>query len=387
MALTSYPRNLCRLALVAAAVAAPASASAQVETYTRMSFTAAQIHDANLFATPASFGPQADLITRVGPAFEAGYVSLPFEIAARYELQAERYLDHPDLDANLAHQDATVSVRYRPTPRVGLMINASYIATQTPGEFNRDSQLGVGRAPAERTATASTLTYKWSDATGITMEHMFGRDAIVGGATSAMHRSRVGVQRQTGVRNTYRADYHVSHVGFDTGAAVVSHVITGGWTHAITPRTGVEITVGPRLTDGTVRPEVSTVLRRQLSRGDVTFGYSRTELTAFGERGTIDVHRVAATGRYRPWRRVSLTATPAVTRSARDDRRVPVYTLDMESVVEATHRFSVVAWGRAGRQDGMLTGPPGIIRYQSLGLKFTVTLPRSLPGDAARASS
>jgi hypothetical protein len=387
MALTSCPRNACRIALAAISLIAPASASAQVDTYTRMSFTAAQIYDGNVFATPASLGPQADLITRVGPALEAGYLSLPLEIAARYEVQAERYLDHPDLNENLAHQDATLSVRYRPTPRIGLMVDASYISTQTPAEFNLESQLGVGRAPAKRVATASTLTYKWSDTTDLTLEYMFARDALVGGATSAAHRSRVGVQRQTGVRNTYRADYHVRYVGFDAGAPVVSHVMTGGWSHEITPRTGFEITVGPRVTDGTIRPEVSTVLRRQLSRGDVSFGYSRTELTAFGERGTIDVHRVAATGRYRPWRGLSLTATPAFTRSARDERRVPVYTLDLESVVAATHRLSVVAWGRLGRQEGTLAGPPELIPYQSVGVKFMITLPRSVPGIAARAAS
>jgi hypothetical protein len=387
MALTSCPRSACRIVLAAVVLAAPASASAQVETYTRMSFTAAQIHDANLFATPASLGPQADLITRVGPVFEAGYVSLPFEIAARYEAQAERYLNHPDLNANLAHQDATLSVRYRPAPRIGLMATASYIATQTPGEFNLASELGVGRAPAERVATASAFTYKWNDATDVTIEHMFGRDALIGGVSSATHRSRIGVQRHTGVRNSYRADYHVSHVGFDAGAPVVSQVITGGWSHEITPRTGFEIIVGPRLTGGTVRPEVSAMLRRELSRGDLSFGYSRTEQTAFGERGTIDVHRVAATGRYRPWRRLSLTATPAFTRSARAERHVPVYTLDMESVVEATHRFSIVAWGRAGRQHGTLSGPRLMIPYQSLGVKVTITVPRNLPGGAARASS
>lgn len=402
MALMSCPRNARRIALVVVSLIAPTSAPAQVETYTRMSFTAAQIYDGNLFATPASLEPQADLITRAGPALEAGYLSLPLEIAARYEVQAERYLDHPDLNENLAHQDATLSVRYRPTPRIGLMVAASYISTHTPAEFNLESQLGIGRAPAERVATASTLTYKWSDATDLTLEYMFGRDALVaprqargdpeqrrrvGGATSAAHRSRVGVQRQIGVRNTYRADYHVRHVGFDAGAPVVSHVITGGWIHEITPRTGVEITVGPRVTDGTIRPEVSTVLRRQLSRGDVSFGYSRTELTAFGERGTIDVHRVAATGRYRPWRRLLLTATPAFTRSARAQRQVPVYTLDLESVVAATHRLSVVAWGRLGRQDGTLTGPPEPIAYQSVGVRFMITLPRSLPAFAARAAS
>ena len=387
MALTSCRRSACRVALVAAVFAAPANASAQVETYTRMSISAAQIYDGNLFATAASRGPQADVISRFGPALEAGYFWLPLEIAARYEIQAERYVTHTDLNENVAHQDLTLSLRYLPTPRIALKADASYISTQTPGEFNLDSQLGVGRAPAERIATSSTLTYKWSDAIDVTFEHMFGRDALVGGLTSATHRSRVGVQRQTGVRNTYRADYHVRHVAFDAEAPVVSHVITAGWSHEITPRTGLEITVGPRVTEGTIRPELSTVLRHQLSRGEVSLGFSRTELTAFGERGTIEVHRVAATGRYRPWRRLSLSATPAFTHSARDGKHVPVDTLDTEVVVEATSRLSVVAWGRIGRQKGTLTGPREMIPYHTVGMKLMMTLPRRVPGGATRASS
>jgi hypothetical protein len=387
MALTSCRRSGCRAVLVAAALAAPTSGAAQVETYTRMSISAAQIYDGNLFATPAARGPQADVISRFGPAFEAGYFSLPLEIGARYEVQAERYATHTDLNENVAHQDLTLSLGYLPTPRIGLKADASYIATQTPGEFNLDSQLGVGRAPAERVATASTLTYNWSDVTEVSFEHLFGKDTLAGGVTSAMHRARLGAQRKTGIRNTYRADYYVLHIAFDAGAPLVSHVMTAGWSHSITPRTGFELTVGPRLSEGTIRPEVSAVLRRQLSRGEISFGYSRTEMTAFGERGTIDVHRVAATGRYRPWRRLSLTATPAFAQSTRDDRHVPVYTVDTELVVEATNRLSVVAWGRVGRQEGTLTGPPGMIPYHALGMKVMMTLPRRVPGAAARASS
>lgn len=369
------------------ALAAPSTASAQVETHIRMSATATQVYDGNVFAVPASQGPKADLITRVGPALEGGYLSLPLEILARYEIQAERYLNHADLNESIAHQDATVSLRYLPAPRVRLSAGASYVQTQTPGEFNLDSQLGVARAPAERLGVNSTFTYNWSGVTDLTLEYMFGRDAVVGGVTSATHRSRVGVQRQTGLRNTYRVDYHVRHFDFGEGTASRSHVITGGWRHDITPRTGLEITVGPRVTEGTIRPELSTVLRRQLSRGELSFGYSRTELTAIGERGTIDVHRVAATGRYRAGRRLSLTATPAFTHSAQDDRRVPVYSLDVESLVQASRRMSLMAWARVGRQEGTLSGAREMIPHRSLGLKFVITLPRGEPGGAGRSTS
>lgn len=371
------PFTNIRTLFLVMALAAPAAASAQEETYTRMSVSASQIYDGNLFATPASRGPQSDLISRFGPALEAGYVSLPLELVARYEVRAERYLDHPDLNANVAHQDAAIALRYLPVQRLELSVDASYVWTQTPGEFNLESQLVLGRAPAERLAMGSAASYDWSNVTKVTWDYTFEKDTMVGGVASATHHSRVGVAQRRGLRNTYRVDYQFRHIDFGDGAPVTSYVVTGGWVFGITPRTGFEIAVGPRLTEGTIRPEVSAVLRRQLRRGDLSLGYSRTELTAFGEPGTIDVHRVAASGAFRPARYLTVTGTPAFSRSARDDSHVPVYTLDVEAVIEATRRLSLVASGRIGRQEGTLAGPRETIPYRSLALKLTIALPSS----------
>lgn len=370
---------VCAIA-IATALAAPTSAAAQADTYARLSMSATQIYDGNLFATPA---PQADLISRVGPAFEAGYLSPPLEIDARYEIQAERYLDHPDLNANAAHQDATLAVRYRPMPRFTLRTDAGYIATQTPAEFNIESQLGVGRTPAERVTMAATGTYEWSKVTTATLEYAFGRDALIGGPSSVMHRSRLGVQRKAGLRNIYRADYEVREVQFGHLAWLPSQVITAGWAHEITQRTGFEIAIGPRLTERTIRPEVSAQLRRTLSRGVVSVGYWRTELTAIGERGTIDVHRVAAGIKYRPARRIDLTATPAYSRSARGRQQVPVYTLDLESMMTATRSLSLVGWARIGRQDGTLSGLREPIPYRTLGVNLMIAFPGGTPARSS----
>lgn len=380
-------RRACRAALLAIIVVAPKTASAQDDAYARMSVSTTQVYDGNLFATPASRVPQADLISRFGPALEAGYVSIPMKLVARYEIDAERYLSHAELNRNVARQDAAVTLQYLPMHRLGLSVDASYVGTQTPGEFNLESQLAVGRARAERVAMGSAATYDWSGVTKVTFEYTFGKDALAGGVASATHTSRVGFQRRTGLRNTYRVDYQSQHVGFSNGAPEASSVITGGWVHGITERTGFEIAVGPRVSEGAIRAEVSALLRRQLRRGEVSMGYSRTQVTAIGEHGTIDVHRVAASATYRPERHFSLTGTPAFARSARDERHVPVYTLDVEAVVEATRRLSLVASGRIGRQEGTLAGPREAISYRSLALKLMVTLPRSAPGAAGRPTS
>ena len=372
----------CRVAL-ATALACPTVAFAQTETYGRISVSMSQLYDGNLFATPVSLGQHEDLISRAGPSFEVGYLSLPLDIVARYDIQAERYVNHPSLDANAAHQDASVALGYRPMPRLAVTVTAGYVATQTPAELNLGSQLGVGRAPAERLTLISTAGYDWSDVIRLSGDYAFGRDSLTGGVGNATHFSRIGAQRQTGKRNTYRVDYQFRSTGFSDGSSSLSHAVTAGWMHAITPRTGFEIAAGPRVNGGSLRPEVSAVLRRQLSRGELSASFSSTEMTSIGESGPIDVSRVAVSGRYRPARRVVVSATPSFTRSARGRRHVPVYAVDAESTFEATRHLSVVAWGRIGRQDGSLSGPREAIPYRTLGFRLTVAQPRRTAGDAA----
>jgi hypothetical protein len=157
--------------------------------------------------------------------------------------------------------------------------------------------------------------------------------------------------------------------------------------HAITPRTQLVVELGPHITNGAIRPELSFVLRRRLKEGELSLGYSRTQATTMGERGTIDVHRAAASGTYRPARRLSLTGAPAFARSARAGRYVRVYTLDFDVEVEATRRLSLVASGRIGRQEGTLADPREATPYRTFALKVTMTLPRRGGADAGWPSS
>jgi hypothetical protein len=230
------------------------------------------------------------------------------------------------------------------------------------------------------------VSYDWNPVTKLSGEYMLGRDSVVGGVASATERSRVGLQRRTGQRNAYRVEYQVRNSAFNDGSSSRSHVVTAGWTHAITPRTGFEIAAGPRVNAGSVRPEISAVLRRQLSRGELSAAYASTEMTTIGEHGTINVDRIGLSGSFRPARRLSVTATPSWSRSSRGHERVPVYVLDVESAFETTRRLSLVAWARIGRQDGTLSGPPGMIPYRTLGLKVTIAQPRRLAGDAAQST-
>ena len=368
------------LALAAMLVGAPVQGLAQVaDTQLRLTATASQIYDSNLFMTTL---PQSDVIARFGPALDLIHTSPWLDVSARYQLFAERYLEHPELNSNTAHQEAAVAMRWHAGPRLALTVDASHVSTQTPSELNVDSQLMAGRAPAERRMVLARTMFDVTRTASVSVEHAISRDALVGGVSSTTQRVLLGVARHTGTRNRYRADYQFHHFDFGQGRPARSHVMTAAWVHELTSRTGVELSAGPRLSEGRIRPEIAALVRRELLRGDVSFSYARTEMTTIGERGTIDLQRLAATVRYRPWRRIELAAAPGVSRSRRAGLHVPVYAMDVNAVFAATRLWSVTAWSRVGHQDGTLSGASEPIRQRTLGVTVTATLPRAAAGAA-----
>ena len=363
--------------VLAAALLAPSAVFAQRQLTTRISASISEAYDGNLFARSE---PQADLISRTGPLLEIGFRTLPININGRYEIQGERYLNNPELNSAAAHHDAHIAIRFTPRPRFDMTIDSSYLKTQTPAELNLVSGIGVGRARAERIGANAMVRYQLRPLTTVVTEYSAGHDSIAGGVSSTAQSWRAGAEQQIGPRDTYRFDYRVRHTAFDGGVPLQSHAFIAGWEHALTPRVRIELAAGPRIThEGAVRPEIAIAVTRRLTRGELSIDYSSSELTAIGERGTIDVHRAAISGRYRPWRRLNLSATPAFVRSTRGHDAVPVYSLDVESNLVLGRRFSFTSWARVGRQYGTLSGSTAVIPYRGVGLKLRVAVP---PEDA-----
>src|SRR5687768_15943767 len=101
---------MTRAALLAVMAFAPTPAWAQEAQdeargkYGRVSVSIGQAYEDNLFAVPASRSPRSDLVSRLGPAFEAGYLSFPFALITRYAVDAERYLTNVELNNNIARK-------------------------------------------------------------------------------------------------------------------------------------------------------------------------------------------------------------------------------------------------------------------------------------------
>lgn len=367
--------RLGRTALLALSVLAPATANGQSEAYGRIAFSTTQVYDDNLFAVPLSQGPETDLIFRFGSAIEAGYLSTPLKLVARYAVDAERYRTHTELNRAMARQDGAIELRYLPIRRLALDARASYVGTQTPLELNLESQLALGRVRATRMAASSAATYEWNRVASLTIDYEVETQRAGPTLATTVQSPRVGLERRQNARRAYRMDYRIRHVSASSGGTEASHLVTVGWVQEITRLTGMEIAAGPRLSEGAIGPELSALLRRRVRHGELSLAYAQTQTIPVGELGMVDLRNLTLGVTYAPTRHLTFTAAPGFVRSARDGRHASVRALDLQAIVQVAHGWSLVASSRMGRQEGTLAGPDEVISYRSLSMTLRVAFP------------
>jgi hypothetical protein len=370
-------RSRVRALAFLAAACVPDRAAAQGDTYARVSLSTAQLYDGNLFAVAAAAGaPEADLISRIGPLFEAGFESIPIKLRTAYEVDAERYLNHPDLNRMAARQRAAASIEYAPTPRLAVKADGSFASTQTPNELNVESQLAVRRASADRLGVDASGVYELNAVTKTLVGYSGAHEALDGGIAGGSQRSRIGIERRTGARDAVRLEYDLRHFEFSSGGTEMSHTIAAGWAHAFTSRTGFEIAGGPRIARGGIQPELSATVKHRAWHSELTAGYDRTEIMAVGEPGALEMHRANASALYRPLRKLTVIVAPAASRVDRGGDRVVVYSADAVATLQAAPGLSLAVSGRIGHQIGTLVDPRAAIPSRGFGVQLIVTAPR-----------
>ncbi|MBI3494271.1 MAG: outer membrane beta-barrel protein [Acidobacteria bacterium] len=317
------------------------------------SVSIAEVADSNVFSTPSS--GESDFVTRTSPGVQAGYQSVPLQLVGRYTCDAERYRDHPQLNDTFARQQAGLDLRAT-VRRTTLTTAASYVTTHTPQELNALTGLTVQRAPAMQYSVAPSLNYQFNALTRGSVAFQLARSTFgetastATGAPSIVTREfTVGVDRHLAATDVARARYRER--SFDFGGApalssgATSRALLLGWTHDVSRLTQTTVTVGPRLSDGSVRPEVAVDVRRRLQSGDVALSFARTEGVALGEAGAIEVKRLTGSLTARPARRLELRAGPGVSRDEAplSGLKATVYLLDVAATSPLTRWLSLQA--------------------------------------------
>jgi hypothetical protein len=369
---------LWRAAVFAAALVAPTAAAGQVGGYGSITVTVTGAEDGNLFSEPEN--PQSDLVARMGSTFEAGYISEPFKLVMQYAFEAERYREHPELDKDLARQDAALQLRRMVTRRLVLDLRSRFLETRSPRELNLESGITMGLLQARRFVGRPSMTYELSTKTRLGLGYEFRRDTLAGGITTDVQQAQIGLTRQTGRRSSVRLEYRARRFEFGDAALQDAHVALLGWQRDISRRAGLEVMAGPRYSARAIQPEISANLYVRFRESELYASYSRTQSTSIGHSGTFENQYTSVGATYQPTRRVSVTVEPHFSTT----KSTSVYGLNVAATLRPVRHFSVITSAEMGVQEGTLQGGSQRFPYRAISVKLATMLAGPRRDDAPR---
>jgi hypothetical protein len=333
----------------------PAPAGAQTGPYVAPSVSLAGIYDSNPFLSRTQ--READFILRLSPGIEAGHASERLSFRGGYVQDAEAYARHPELDSSRARQYATTDIRYESTPQSTLAANASYTETLRPGELSPETGLEFGRKRAQRVSVAPSLNYRFDPVSVGAAAYAYTHDKLDGGVDTDTHTATLGVDRRLSPRDKATFGYAFHRFVFGDLQVTDAHTVTAGDTHELTPRTSATLSAGPRFSEGTIRPEISALLRHRLQKGEVSLSYLRTQATAIGLAGPVDVRSIGAAAVYSPEEALEIRAGSSMAVSTRGGFEATAYRMNIELRRRLTPNVSLVGSYDFNLQRGALDAP------------------------------
>jgi hypothetical protein len=361
---------------LAPAVLAPALARAQAGFYVTPSLAVAEVYDDNLFSTPSR--REKDFISRLTSMVEAGYRSAPLTLLGRYAFDAEFYVDHPELDNPLARQEAAVELISRPTELLTLSLDGAFAATERPGDLNLETGLAAGRVRARRLSVSPAIAYRFDPLSAGIADYTYTVDEESGGLETRTHIGDLRLDRRVTRRDIGSLGYTFRQFTFDGEETATSHTFALGWIHTLTPLTTITLRGGPRVSEGAVDPDVLASVRQRLRRGELSFSYSRSQTTAFGRVGVLNIEAFALAATYDPLPLLRLSAAPAVFLSSSDDLEATVYRVDLEATYRIRKWLSLTAaYAFQLQRGGVDLGvpPDQEIHRNTILLRLTVVYP------------
>ena len=352
------PSTRCRLpvAWIAtwAAVAFPASASADSSLYITPSFSIGRAHDDNLFSTPTD--TQGDSLWRFSPAIEAGYESESLTVAGYYTFDAERYAHHTELDSNEARRSAALNLRYLATPRFNLTLESDYTSTNSLAELAPGTVVEPGREHARVLTLTPSLGYQFDELTTGSAAYTSSRQELSGSPDADIDTATLDLEHAMSRRDKLAVDFAATHYDFGLGDTVESRVLTAGWTRALTPQTSVSLAAGPRDTEGSTSTDLSAGLQQTLETGSFTLNYVRTQTAVVGQVGTVESRSITAMLDFRFGSRYEVQILPSYVSDTNSSSQADVTRLDLNLSYKLAKDASLVGSYQFNRQRGLLGG-------------------------------
>ena len=124
------------LALATVIAAAPAAALAQTGWVVLPSFTLAEEFDDNVFVSTTD--PKSDFITRFTPGLQLGYRSEPFTLLVSSSIDAEIYVNNPELSDAANRKRAALEMKYLPFRLLTVSLERHVLRDQYPVRAGAD---------------------------------------------------------------------------------------------------------------------------------------------------------------------------------------------------------------------------------------------------------
>lgn len=364
------------LLLCVSSVARPALAQPPLQI--RPLFSLAQVYDNNVFFRTVDRHP--DFVTRATPGIESRYESRLIRLGNRYSAGVERFAAFPELTGIVDHQ-ASIDLRYMPSPRLALATDAAFAKTERPGELNVGSMLLSTRARAEQLTLRTSADRQLDRVTRLKAEYGFIEDGVAGGVRRHSDRAAVQVARNGSALAVTTFGYAVERFAFNDGTRSASHVLTAGWTREMTRATSFRLHGGPRFTGTRLSAEVAGSVEAHSRHGEISVAYVRTQTTLIGLPGLTHTQSMAVSiGALLP--RLQVRITPDVARIIHRGVEAWVYRAGLEGLHPITRSFSLRAAYEASFQNGDIYATidaPSIARHLiSIGVVNTAGIRRRL---------
>lgn len=305
------------------------ASSAQARLSIAPSAEVSSVYDDNLFFS--SDHRASDTILRVSPALSLDLKSRRWLLSGSYGFDSERFSRHPELSRARARDRRLAALRFQPSAFVAVMFDGSYVDTDTPTEFNRDTGLSAARVRGQQLSLRSSTSFRLSRRTSTRLAYEWRTDRLTAGSSARVQSGNLDVERRLTDRDVMMLHYDLGRYLFDGSRDTGTHVVRLGWNRDLASRTRVSLQVGPRVTDGSLSPEVATSLTHDLGRSRLSSSYVRTQSVVIGQSGTVQTESLEAGVTYLPSRFFTLTATPAIFRTWQEDRTAFVYQVSLST--------------------------------------------------------
>ena len=359
--------------LVAAMLIVPAPALAEHRLAIEPSIDVIEVHDDNLNFSADE--PMRDRIRRITPTLALRFDSPRCSARGTFGLDSEHFATHSRLDNDRARERGRIGVQYLAGPRLTLSIDSAYVDTNTLADLNVETGLAASRVRGRRLDIAPSARFRISPRLTATASASSTSTSADNGIGMREQIQTLVVERGVTPRDRFSIDYEHSHLVFraETTRSMNIHALLAGWRRDLGSHDYLILRAGPRMSDGSLAPDLSAFLTHNWRFTSMTVSLLRNQTTVIGYAGVVETQSLQASMSYAPSRRLTAYATPAVFRSTHHQLQGTVYRVALGARYEVAPLVGIDVAYSLDRQNGAIDPlrPNAEFSHATLSVGFT----------------